>query len=265
MLNLELWLYSQDPHPVRLHVVQAPRMQAHWVPQAGAFLSAAAGVGGSSKSHCPFHGTDMPRGALSIDKGSVVCDEPLEAVLPSGTGLGATVTPVRCSWCSARTPRVTAAAVGAPSMWTSHLGLRSLCSSSRAGAAEKAGHPHPNRQPSPSSDGGRAYSPVSLSAGRTIPKDRLRHHSFLEDPKQDQAPVAFRVNSLTHPSVAFHLLPPSDFFPGLTLHQNSCPQALVLGSALGDSPAETALVPFLLLCSLYGWLLLVVQSCLTFL
>lgn len=177
MLNLELRLYSQDPHPVRLHVVQAPRMQAHWVPQAGAFLSAAAGVGGSSKSHCPFHGTDMPRGALSIDKGSVVCDEPLEAVLPSGTGLGATVTPVRCSWCPARTPRVAAASAGAPSTWASHLGLRSLCSSSRAGAAEKAGHPHPDRQPSPGSDGGRAYSPVSLSAGRTIPKDRLRYHT----------------------------------------------------------------------------------------
>ena len=76
-----------------------------------------------------------------------------------------------------RRPMFTAAAVGAPSTWASHLGLRSLCSSSRAGTAERAGHPHPDRQPSPSSDRGGAYSPVSLSSSRTIPKDWLRYHT----------------------------------------------------------------------------------------
>lgn len=167
-----------------------------------------------------FHSTDMPRGVLSVDKGTVVCDEPLEAVLPSGTGLAATVTSVTCSYCPARTPGFTAAAVGAPSTWASRLGLRPLCSSSRAGTAKKAGHPHPERQPSPSRDGGGAYSPVSLSSGRTIPTDWLRYHTVswkISSRIKPQLPSDL-THSLTHPSVAFHLLPPSDFFPGLTPH-----------------------------------------------
>lgn len=98
MLNLELLLYNQNPHPVFLHVVHAPCMQASLVPQVPPpFYQPLLGWVVILNHIASFHGTDMPRGVLSVDKGTVVWDEPLEAVLPSGTGLAGTVTSVTCS------------------------------------------------------------------------------------------------------------------------------------------------------------------------
>lgn len=70
-------------------------MQARLVPQAPPpFYQPLLGWVGVLSHIASFHGTDMPRGVLSLDKGTVVWDEPLEDVLPPGTGLAATVTSV---------------------------------------------------------------------------------------------------------------------------------------------------------------------------
>lgn len=83
ILNWELFLHNRNSKPVHLHSLQAPQMQADILSRPLGPPLTLATAGTEVLSHVlPSHGTDMLQGDLSVDKGTMVCDESRKAVLP---------------------------------------------------------------------------------------------------------------------------------------------------------------------------------------